>query len=251
MPLSLPVSFPKWGAGPSIMSWTLNYELAFSTTAAAAAPGVLSQPGPSILGRAPQFWESAGAPKKWPIWGGKNYFWTPQKKFHRGNGCDMCFLQKNWTKSVKFGLGGRSNISLPHIGGSHPVPSLSLQPTERRGTAMYYVGRGRKSHVLWRHCHPESFCAPGKFLCITMKSTIKRHAKMQRFPDGIETIQMAWKLSRWPGNFPDGLETFQMARKLSKWPGNFPDGLETFQMAWKLSRCSGNFPDGLETFQMV
>ena len=41
-------------------------------------------------------------------------------------------------KSVKFGLGGRSNISLPRIGGSHPVPSLSLLSTERRGTAMYY-----------------------------------------------------------------------------------------------------------------
>ena len=133
---ALPVSFPKWGAGPSIMSWTLNYELALSTTVA-AAPGVLSQPGPSILGRAPQFWESVGAPKKWPIWGGKFFFWTPQKKFHRGNGRDMCFLQKNWKKSVKFGLGGRSNISLPHIGGSHPVPSLSLLSTERRGTAMY------------------------------------------------------------------------------------------------------------------
>ena len=111
--------------------------------------------------------------------------------------------------------------------------------------------RGRKSHVLWRHCHPESFCAPGKFLRVTMKSTIKRHAKMHRFPDGLETIQMAWKLSRWPGNLTDGLETFQMVCKLSRWPGNFPDGLETFQMTRKLSRCSGNFPDGLETFQMV
>jgi len=48
------------------MNWILNYELAFSTTAA-AAPGVLSQPGPSILGRAPQFWESVVAPKKRPI----------------------------------------------------------------------------------------------------------------------------------------------------------------------------------------
>ena len=82
---------------------------------------------------APQFWKSVGAPKEWPIWGGKKFFWTPQKKFHQGNGCDMCFLQKNWKKSVKFGLGGRSNISLPRIGGSHPVPSLSLLSTERRG----------------------------------------------------------------------------------------------------------------------
>ena len=36
------------------------------------------------------------------------------------------------------GLCGRLNISLPRIGGSHPVPSLSLLSTERRGTAMYY-----------------------------------------------------------------------------------------------------------------
>ena len=39
----------------------------------------------------------------------------------------MCFLQKKWKKSVKFGLGKRSNISLPRIGGSHPVPSLSRE----------------------------------------------------------------------------------------------------------------------------
>ena len=86
---ALPVSFPKWGAGPSIMSWTLNYELALSTTVA-AAPGVLSQPGPSILGRAPQFWESVGAPKKWAIWGGKFFFWTPQKKLEMDVTCAFC-----------------------------------------------------------------------------------------------------------------------------------------------------------------
>ena len=49
------------------------------------------------------------------------------------------FCKKVETKSVKFGLGGRSNISLPHIGGSHPVPSLGILSTERQGTAMYYI----------------------------------------------------------------------------------------------------------------
>ena len=89
---------------------------------------------------APQFWEGplnsekVSVPaKNGPFERVKKKFWTPQKKFHQGNGCDMCFLQKNWKKSVKFGLGGRSNISLPRIGGSHPVPSLSLLLTERRG----------------------------------------------------------------------------------------------------------------------
>ena len=41
------------------------------------------------------------------------------------------------------------------------------------------------------------------------KSTIKRHAKIHRFLDGVETFQMVWKLSRWSVNFPDGLEKFQ------------------------------------------
>ena len=60
----------------------------------------------------------------------------------------MCFLKKIEKKSVKFGLGGRSNISLPHIGGSHPVPSL-LVSTERRGTAMYYSTLHLLERRLW------------------------------------------------------------------------------------------------------
>ena len=48
-------------------------------------------------------------------------------------GVPCAFCKTNEKKSVKFGLGGRSNISLPRIGGSHPVPSLSLLLTERRG----------------------------------------------------------------------------------------------------------------------
>ena len=82
----------------------------------------------------PQFWEWAlnfgkvVVPKKnGQFWEGKNFLCTPQKKVMLGNGYAMCFLQKKWKKSVKFGLGKRSNISLPHIGGSHPVPSLSRE----------------------------------------------------------------------------------------------------------------------------
>ena len=47
-------------------------------------------------------------------------WWYPKKR-------QICFLQKKRKKSVKFGLGKRSNISLPRIGGSHPVPSLSRE----------------------------------------------------------------------------------------------------------------------------
>ena len=81
--------------------------------------------------------------------------------------------------------------------------------------------RGRILHDSWRHCHPECFCTSGKFLCITMKSTIKRC----RFPDGLETFQVIWKLSKWSGNFPNGLETFRMVWKLSGWSLNLPDCL--------------------------
>ena len=128
-----------------ISDWNIKQELVLSTTAVGILCGSTETPalstvltGPSFLGMGPHFLESAGAPKKRPVWGGKKIFWTPQKKFHRGNGCDMCFLQKVWKKSVKFGLCSCSKISLPHIGGSHPVPSLSILSTERWGTAMYY-----------------------------------------------------------------------------------------------------------------
>ena len=62
-------------------------------------------------------------------------------------GVPGAFWKKLKKKSVKFGLGGRSNISLPRIGGSHPVPSLSLLSTERRGTAMYYLCIDRISKI--------------------------------------------------------------------------------------------------------
>ena len=66
------------------------------------------------------------------------------------------------------------------------------------------------------------------------KFTIKRHAKMQRFLDGLETFRIFWIFSKWPGNFPNGLETFWMVWKLFGWSENFLDGLETFWMVLKL-----------------
>ena len=61
------------------------------------------------------------------------------------------------------------------------------------------------------------FASPKCFLRFATKSTIKRHAKIHRLPDGLET-------------FLDDLETFHMVRKLSGWSIKFLDGLETFRM---------------------
>ena len=104
--------------------------------------------------------------------------------------------------------------------------------------------RVRKTHVAWWHCHLESFCASGKFLRVSRKSTIKRHAQSTDF-------QMVWKVSGWSGKSQDGLESFQMDWKVSIWSGKFPDGLETFRMVWKVSGWCGKFLDGLESFWIV
>ena len=106
-------------------------------TATAVATSFQSQ-DPQFLKTDPQFLKSAETPEKQPILRGKNCSWSLKKIFQSGNGCAMSFLQKKWKNSVKFGLSSRSNISLPRIGGHHPVPSLSILSTERLGTAMYY-----------------------------------------------------------------------------------------------------------------
>ena len=89
---------------------------------------------------APQFWKGplnfgkvSVPPKNCSFEGVKKNFGPPKKDSTREMDVTCAFCKKKWKKSVKFGLGGRSNISLPRIGGSHPVPSLSLLLTERRG----------------------------------------------------------------------------------------------------------------------
>ena len=116
---------------------------------------------------------------------------------------------------------------------------------------LLWASRVRKTHVAWWHCHLESFCASGKFLRVSMKSTIKRHVQKHRFPDGLETFLMVWKVSGWSGKFSDSLESFWMVWKVSRWSGKFPDGLESFWMVWKVSRWTGKFPYDLENFRMV
>ena len=72
-----------------------------------------------------------------PQFGGDKIFFGPRKKFQARNWvCHVLFANKI-IFFVKCGLGSRSNM--PDIGGSRPVPSLSILSTERRGTAMYYT----------------------------------------------------------------------------------------------------------------
>ena len=49
---------------------------------------------------------------------------------------------------------------------------------------------------------------------------------------------MAWKISRWSEKFPGGLESFQVAWKVSI-------------VAWKVSVWSEKFPGGLEKFHVA
>ena len=71
--------------------------------------------------------------------GQKNKLWGPEKKAFPRIHIDMCFLQKTGSKLVKFGLCDPIFILHPAIGGRHPVPCLTTQIIERRGTAMYYT----------------------------------------------------------------------------------------------------------------
>ena len=96
---------------------------------------------------------------------------------------------------------------------------------------------------------------PGKF-----PNTAYRRPK--KFPDGLESFQMTWKVSKLHELFHIAWKLSQMACGLSRGSEKFPEGLEcfadgletfavgleTFQMAWKLSRWTGKFPDGFITY---
>ena len=62
--------------------------------------------------------------------------------------------------------------------------------------------RGTKTNVASWHCHPESFCASGKFLCVTLEFALG-------------SFRTVWKISRWSGYFPDGPESFCTAWEVS------------------------------------
>ena len=87
----------------------------------------------------PQFRKSEEARQKWPILTPKKMNMKAKKKDIPRIHIDMDFLQKTRSKLVNFGLHGLLSILQTPIGGRHPVPCLTTQITERRGTAMYYV----------------------------------------------------------------------------------------------------------------
>ena len=75
--------------------------------------------------------------------------------------------------------------------------------------------RVRKTHVSWWHCHLESFCASGKFLRVSMKSTIKRHAQMHRFPGGLQSFRMVWKVFGLVGNCCKNIMMFMSQKRFT------------------------------------
>ena len=102
------------------------------------------------------------------------------------------------------------------------------------GEDMVCIG-GPKTWVAGWHCHPESFCASGKFLRVTLKiarGSLRTLWKISRqsgyFPDFPESFQLAWKVSRQAVYFPDRLDIVRMIRKVSGLPGKFPNSLEGF-----------------------
>ena len=86
----------------------------------------------------PQFRKSEEARQKWSILTPKKVNMRAKKKDFPRIHIDMAFLQKTGSKLVNFGLHGLLYILQTPIGGRHPVPCLTTQITERRGTAMYY-----------------------------------------------------------------------------------------------------------------
>ena len=96
-----------------------------------------------------------------------------------------------------------------------------------------------KTWVSGWHCHPESFCASGKFLRATAWNC------NGEFPDPLENFQIVWIFSGLSGKFLDSLESFRIGWIFSGWSWKFPD---IFRMIRKISGQRGKFLDSLESF---
>ena len=92
---------------------------------------------PSILEILPSIPEKWGSSSKMANFDAQKSEYEGQKKDFPRIHIDMAFLQKTGSKLVNFGLHGLLYILQTPIGGRHPVPCLTTQITERRGTAMY------------------------------------------------------------------------------------------------------------------
>ena len=70
--------------------------------------------------------------------------------------------------------------------------------------------------------------------------------KLFRFPG----FQIAWKISRQPGNPPENPSGFKTALKVSRQPGYPPENPAGFKTVWKVSRQPGyplENPEGFQT----
>ena len=120
----------------------------------------------------------------------------------------------------------------PHISALSDLPSAWIWHTlECQFVSSWdsQEDRGTKTIVASWHCHPESFCASGKFLRVTLEIALG-------------SFQTVWKisgLSRWSGKVPDSLENFQRVWKISGWSRKFP---ESFRLVRIFSRWFRKFP---------
>ena len=85
--------------------------------------------------------------------------------------------------------------------GTGPVfPGMVANENSR--SPLTVSGKGKNTHVSWRHCHPESFC------------TLLWNPQLKKLPKCTDFL-MVWKLSGWSGNFPDGLTRRPTAKQLN------------------------------------
>ena len=114
-------------------------------------------------------------------------------------------------------------------------PSEAQKPSWHRGVAIQKVFAG----------------GPGKFLRVQKVFAHNPWNCTGKFPDGLESFLVIWKVSGWSGKFPDNLENFLIVWKVSGRSGKFQDNLEDFQITWKVSGWSLTFPDSLESVWVV
>ena len=76
----------------------------------------------------------------------------------------------------------------------------------------------------------------GKFLRVHIVFAHNPWNCTGKFPDGLESFRIVWKVSGWSGKFLDNLESFRIIWQVSLQSGKFWDNLEDFRITWKVSR---------------
>ena len=92
--------------------------------------------------------------------------------------------------------------------------------------------RGPKTIVASWHCHPESFCASGKFLRITLGIAVGSFRMVWKVSGWSESFRRVWKVSGESGKFPNNQQSFRIVLKVSGRSGKSLDNLEDFGITW-------------------